>query len=485
MSQWLDEMKEIPPVSHRVLITAFRNYTWIEWALYSACVLRKKGFSSTILYKGSEIKTLYNNTYLKQFWSKAKNISDIEFIDLETLAFDKSDFNYYYKNCEKDEIAALAYNYHIESQDITDNINLYREELEALMTEASANAARVKNLLSNKKYHQFICYSGIIWDTPLILKAALDSNQETVCVEGWAWRAGHMIYNFNAPALEYNVKGWMKHFGAWDKKKEGEMNSYFGFLDGKKQNDGWLKTFHKVQRAKVTDEIPKDITDFLKGDQKVFLLACNVIGDSSLLNRETIFKSHKDFIQQTIEYFRQNKDIKLVIRIHPAEEWVKSKVKIRLGHYANKMSEGLNNVLVVNSNVKLNTFSLIPFIHVGLVWVSSVGADLVARGVPVILAAATKYYGLGIGDEPKTIDEYFTLLNKYKEIEHKPSPEQIQKAKEYLYMVFKGFSFEAQGRSFRADTCKLGKMPSQEEHDKYFQILLKQIPAPDLYYETK
>lgn len=485
MNQWLSEMKEIPPASHQVLITAFRNYTWIEWSLYSACVLRKKGFSSVVLYKGSEIKSLYSNKYLKEFWHKAKDIPDIEFVDLEKLNYSQTDFDFYYKDCEKDETAALAYNYHIESQDIKDNFHLYREELEALMREASANGARLKAFLNAKKYHQFICYSGIIWDTPLILKAALDSHQETVCVEGWSWRAGHMIYNFNAPALEYNVKGWMKHFGNWDKKKEDEMNSYFGFLDGKKQEDKWLKTFHNVQRAKVTDEIPQDISDFLKGEEKVFLLACNVIGDSSLLNRETIFKSHKDFIQQTIEYFKKNKDIKLVIRIHPAEEWVKSKVKIRLGEYANELAAGLNNVLIINSNVKLNTFSLIPFIHVGLVWVSSVGADLVARGVPVVLAAATKYYGLGIGDEPKTIEQYFNLLNKYKESEHKPSPEQIQKAKEYLYMVFKGFSFEAQGRSYRADTCMLGKMPAQEEHDKYFQILLKQIPAPDLHNETK
>ena len=56
LSQWLIELKEVPAPKGKVLITALRNYTWIEWAVYCSTVIRKMGFESTILFKGSEIK---------------------------------------------------------------------------------------------------------------------------------------------------------------------------------------------------------------------------------------------------------------------------------------------------------------------------------------------------------------------------------------------------------------------------------------------
>jgi hypothetical protein len=313
----------------------------------------------------------------------------------------------------------------------------------------------------------------------MILKGSIDAGQDIVCVEGWGWRPGHMIYNFNAPALDYNVKGWMKYFGDWDEQKNLEMFQYFKFLDGFKQDSDWLNNFYMVQLAQVGMELPKHIEEFILGKEKVFLLACNVIGDSSLLNRETIFKSHRDFVLKTIEYFETHPSLKLIIRVHPGEEWVKSKVVIKMGEFALNQARGIKNILIIDSSEKLNTFSLVPFIHVGLVWLTSAGVDLVVRGIPVISAALPKYSGLGIVEEPKTSKEYFNLIDFYANSEKGPTSEQIQKAKEYLYLVFKGFSFEAQGRTFRAMSCKLGNMPSQEEHDRFYKILLKLEPSPD------
>jgi hypothetical protein len=105
---------------------------------------------------------------------------------------------------------------------------------------------------------------------------------------------------------------------------------------------------------------------------------------------------------------------------------------------------------------------------------------MVIRGLPVIAAAEPKYSGLGIVEEPKTQDEYFELLEKFMASQHRPSLEQIQKGKEFQYMVFKGFSFQAQGTTYRANTCRLKQMPNQEEHDKFYQILVGEAPAPDI-----
>ena len=56
---------------------------------------------------------------------------------------------------------------------------------------------------------------------------------------------------------------------------------------------------------------------------------------------------------------------------------------------------------------------------------------------------------------------------------------QKQKAMEYLYMVFKGFSFEAFGKNFSAGSTIMNKMSNQKEHDTFYKIILGLIPAPD------
>jgi hypothetical protein len=225
--------------------------------------------------------------------------------------------------------------------------------------------------------------------------------------------------------------------------------------------------------------LPEHIANFVKGKEKVFLLACNVIGDSSLLNRETIFKSHREFVKQTIDFFAKRSDIKLIIRAHPGEGIVKSKVAIKIGGYAIEESKGIKNILVINDWEKINTFSLMPYISAGIVWISSVGVDMVVRGIPVIAAAKPKYYGLGIVEEPHSKEEYFTIIEKFAKENICTNQQQVLAAKEYLYLIFKGFSFEAYGKNFRANTCKLNAMPNQAEHDKFYKIILRIENAPD------
>jgi hypothetical protein len=198
-----------------------------------------------------------------------------------------------------------------------------------------------------------------------------------------------------------------------------------------------------------------------------------------LLNRERFFKSQQAFIEKTVNYFKNHPSKKLIIRAHPGEEWVESKVKIKMGTFSKKVAEGIPNILVIDYLEKINTFRLIPYTKVGLVWLSSAGVDFVVRGVPVIAVANAKYSGLGIMEEPTTEEEYYTLLDKYDQANIIPTESQKQKAMEYLYLVFKGFSFEAFGKNFSANTTIMNRMSNQKEHDTFYKIILGLIPAPD------
>jgi hypothetical protein len=484
LNQWISKTNKNNIQGKELLITAFRNHTWIEWAAYAACVFKNMGYNSTLLYRKSEVDKFYTESpSLLNFWSGVKNIPGIKLVDVESASFDKPTFDRFLSLPDEYYAAATAYDFHVEKEDILNNLDPeYAPATKALKIKTAQVTSVLQELYKKNKYHRFFLYSGIISDSRGAMDITRENNQELVCIEGWSWRSGHVIYNYNAPALEYNVRGWMNSLGAWNDQKEKEINSYIKFLDGEKVNEpGWLDNFYLVQRSKINADFSKELNDFIQGDQPIAVLAPNVIGDSSLLNRETIFPSLRTWMKTIIEYFKNNPDKKLIIRAHPAEVWVAEyKLKIRIGELAQELSKGIPNIFILDGRDKTNTFSLLPYARVGLIWLSSVGFDMVIRGLPVIAAAEPKYSGLGIVEEPKSKEEYFQLLEKFMTTQHRPAPEQIQKGKEFQYMVFKGFSFQAQGTSYRADSCRLGNMPNQEEHDRFYKILVGEAPAPDL-----
>lgn len=465
-----------------ILITAIRNYTWIEWAVYAAFVYRQMGYKTTLLYRLSEVAKLYPESRYFNFWEKVKQIPFITLVDLDELAFDEQVSQNFQNELSKEIKSALAYNYHIESENVDLDIDRFRVELKELNILVGNQAAKLDAWLKHHTYQVFLCFSGLINETPGLLKAALRNGLETACIEGWGWRQGHMIYHFNAPALEYNVSGWMNFLGPWNEKKEQEIQHYFDFLENNRKEEKWLSEVMKVQQADVKDDLPTHVKEFLKGDEKVFLLACNVVGDSSMLNRETIFESQQDLVRKCIDYFKLRPDLKLIIRAHPGETVVAQKVGIFMGNFAQPLAMGLSNVLVVHNKERLNTFSLVPYLQATICWISSVGVDMVIRGVPTIVSAHPKYSGLGIVEEPKSRQDFFNWIDQQAIQRSEVSEIQKKNAKEYLYLIFKGFSFEAFGKKFRSFTCKLNQPAHQKSHDEFYQILVRAVPAPD---ETK
>jgi len=344
----------------------------------------------------------------------------------------------------------------------------------------SRSAALDLFLQSKKDFQRVFCSSGLIAESKTMLEALRRAGQETVCLEGWAWRPGHMIYNLNDPALDYNVSGWLSALGPWDEGKEKEIDAYLRFLDGEKRADNdWLENFYLIQRSNVSGNLAPELRRFVEGDAPLFLLAPNVIGDSSTLRRETIFPSMQTWLRETISFFKTRRELKLVIRAHPAERWIGDKCVVFLAEQSRKLSEGVPNIFVIDSSDKVNTFSLLPFTRAGLVWLSSAGVDFVVRGVPTVCAALPKYHGLEIVREPRTRQEYFDQIDCWAARTERPTAAQIQAGKRYLHLVFKGFSFEATGRNYRATGCRLGEMPNQAEHDRFYRILAGEEKMPD------
>ena len=88
LSSWTRTLNTRGEVRHRVMVMAFRNRTWIEWAAYAACQLRRLGVATTLVYSSSEIKRLYPIVRLAGvdqlgFWAGVDEIPDVRLVDLD------------------------------------------------------------------------------------------------------------------------------------------------------------------------------------------------------------------------------------------------------------------------------------------------------------------------------------------------------------------------------------------------------------------
>ena len=66
-----------------------------------------------------------------------------------------------------------------------------------------------------------------------------------------------------------------------------------------------------------------------------------------------------------------------------------------MGEVARGLAAGATNVLVIGGDEDVSSYALMPGLTGGLVWISSIGADMVARGIPVLAAARPKYHAPG------------------------------------------------------------------------------------------
>lgn len=480
LDQWLKELQPSTTVQGRVLITALRNSSWIEWAAYAACVFRQLGYESTLIYSGQQAKKSYHSLNRSQtFFEGIHRIPGMELVDLDEIVPKLEAVEALRPSAVAAGPAALAYDLHLEEHDVIASGSPHASRLPSFIEANLRLGAAMHQVASRRSYHRFLCYSGLIAESAVMLESARRLSIEAVCVEGWAWRPGHLIYNFGAPALEYNVPGWLNALGDWDEQKECEIASYLKFLDGQGRDQAWLNNFYLVQKSSVTAALEPHVRSFVDGDAPIFLLTPNVIGDSSMLNRETIFVGQQEWTREVIQWFRQRPHLKLVVRAHPAEQWVGAKCIVHMGQVARRAAAGSSNILVIDSTEKLNIFSLLPFARAGLAWLSSAGVDMVVRGLPVVNAARPKYSGLGIVEEPTSKEAYFQQLDTWSREPVRPTPDQMRAGRRYLHLVFKGFSFPAYGTNYHATTCTLNGMPDQLAHDRFYRILLGLEPAPD------
>mgnify|MGYP006410535095 FL=1 len=142
------------------------------------------------------------------------------------------------------------------------------------------------------------------------------------------------------------------------------------------------------------------------------LLSANVVWDLAALNKEVFTKSMADWIIETINWFKQHPEYQLIVKSHPAEYFpgIPETKETVISMIQKEFSEIPKNIFVLSAKVSSTVYDLLSLSSVGLVFTSSVGMEMAARGFPVISAGKSHYSGYGFIYNPSSQSEYFRIL---------------------------------------------------------------------------
>lgn len=174
--------------------------------------------------------------------------------------------------------------------------------------------------------------------------------------------------------------------------------------------------------------------------QKPIALACaNLAWDSAVLRRNRCFDSMKSWYLKTIAWFAERPQWQLIVRTHPVEAMVEQPKSV--SDFIDEAFPKLPaNVRLVRPTDKTNTYSLMRIAKLGICYTSTVGLEMVMRGLTAIVAGEVHYLRKGFTLEPQIERDYFYLLTQAIENRLPPlSERQIELAMSYSDCYFRDF----------------------------------------------
>jgi hypothetical protein len=193
--------------------------------------------------------------------------------------------------------------------------------------------------------------------------------------------------------------------------------------------------------ARLWQDIPAQGGDSIRAklgldSRPVVLLATNVLGDSLTLGRNVFSHSMAEWITRTVQYFAGRSDVQLIIRVHPGERLTHGPSMVDVVKAAVPVLP--ENIHVVGPLEKINTYDLMEFTCLGLVFTTTTGLEMSLNGIPVITCGNTHYRNRGFTLDPKSYEEYLsTLDNLLPNVDkHQLTGSQVDLAWRYAYYFF-------------------------------------------------
>jgi hypothetical protein len=332
-----------------------------------------------------------------------------------------------YEGIKFGEIVKGALYRFYKSYSYEDDVLVYAKKF---MYTALTNYFYFKKKIDQKKYKYIIFSHGIYCTWAPIAKYCESIGQDYICYDR-AKTNGYVNFNLNKPAPVWDISQ------AWDRLKNYSLNSselnkvnhYLSERELQKEDVFAYNFKRKEKNLKVLRDKLR-----IKPNDSVITIFTNLIWDAANVSREIAFKDVIDCIVKTIDRFKKNSGVHILLRPHPAEEVLGTNER-----YEDLLMERFNNALpenvtIIKNEEKINSFSVIELSDIGVVNTSTIGLEMAIEGKPTIIISDTHYRNKGFTYDARSEDHYFQIINKILTSGH-TLPNQIQLAKKYFYLM--------------------------------------------------
>ncbi|MBI4401107.1 MAG: hypothetical protein HY581_05700, partial [Nitrospirae bacterium] len=279
-----------------------------------------------------------------------------------------------------------------------------------------------------------VMLNGLFMEERVTWELAKRQGRRTVCFERGR-DAGTVFLTHNQSAPRYDVSAtWQQARGA--PLTEVERKEIMVVMQRRVRGEQLIETYWAAKESDL-DRISQQLN--LERNVPLAVLFTNVAWDTAMQDRDTIFDGMMDWLRCTIELFEAHPGWMLLIRIHPAETQVPGRESFdRVGEWIRQEFRRLPaNIRVVLPGVPADSYALMNFARVGLVYASTMGLELAVTGMPVVVAGAAHYSGKGFTYDPSTREEYahqvVSLMRGEQPVQR---TEQVELALRYAHLFF-------------------------------------------------
>jgi len=242
-------------------------------------------------------------------------------------------------------------------------------------------AIGISRIIDEERPAFFLLFNGRMAPMRVALEIAKQRHIRTL-VEERGFVPGHLTLFENQHCVDSS--GVVAMWNAW---KDVPLTEAELVALGNLFKERWLGQKDSV--AFILGSDGADITTALKLDRSrpvwsLFTSNLDEAGGTGLAGG--IFPTHEAWVRASLDFARQHNEIQLVIRVHPNSGSARS-----FGHNQQELAlyEELaislpENVRLVRSDEKLNSYALAAISAVGLTWHSTIGLEMAALGKPVV-----------------------------------------------------------------------------------------------------
>jgi hypothetical protein len=153
----------------------------------------------------------------------------------------------------------------------------------------------------------------------------------------------------------------------------------------------------------------KNILELDQSKRNIFLFL-NIHWDVGLSDSSDLYSDPIALTFDTIEYCKMIPNCKLYIKPHPGDIFGAKSKKGISELIKDKYPVLPRNIIIIEPEWKIKPYDLFDFIDVGVIFTGTLGLEMMLSGIPVISTGLTSHHGLGFAAEPKSYDEYRSLL---------------------------------------------------------------------------